>query len=268
MSKTSLNKIYKQILNVKKELKEIKADEHNSMYKNSYASLEGILNTVNEALEKENLFLTQPIEVVEGKEILKTIIFNETGNSIESSFLIENKNNLTSALSADISDKSLKESLIKKARKNGDIEDRLSLITRARKISILTLLGIPVIGDIDNSNSNSNSNYGSNNNSYVSGNTNTNDNSKHIKRLYAIGRAYYEVTNSKFDNKEFHQKAKDYLSVVLKTKVNSLNDVKPSLIKQYADALEEKTKQFKFGGSTKENVEALKMHDDIEDALK
>jgi hypothetical protein len=63
-------------------------DRTNSHFKNKYASLDSVLDSITPALCENGLVLTQPTEVVEGVTYLKTILIHSSGETLESSIAL------------------------------------------------------------------------------------------------------------------------------------------------------------------------------------
>lgn len=80
--------LYTQLLAAQLEFPKIKKDSANPFFKNKYASLDGILETVLPILHKHGLFLVQnPIN--EGDRVgIHSQIFHTSGDFIESKFTV------------------------------------------------------------------------------------------------------------------------------------------------------------------------------------
>jgi hypothetical protein len=63
-------------------------DRTNPHFKNKYATLDSVLDSITPALCENGLVLIQPTEVVEGVTYLKTILIHSSGETLESSIAL------------------------------------------------------------------------------------------------------------------------------------------------------------------------------------
>lgn len=79
--------IYKKIFNAKKEIGKISKDSKNPFFKSSYLSLNGLIEAVEDVLEKHDLLLLQPL----GNGGVSSIIFDtESDDKVESFMMLPN----------------------------------------------------------------------------------------------------------------------------------------------------------------------------------
>jgi len=81
--------IYKKLFEAKKEIGKISKDAKNPFFKSSYLSLNGLIDAVEEVLEKHNLLLLQPVE--DGKVVTMIV-------DVESKEDISNRNSILSSM--------------------------------------------------------------------------------------------------------------------------------------------------------------------------
>jgi len=84
-----MENIYKKLLEIQKEIGTIKKDSINPFFKSDYFDINKLVEVLKPILNKHKLVIIQPVEVIEGKNILKTILLDtESGEQIESSALL------------------------------------------------------------------------------------------------------------------------------------------------------------------------------------
>lgn len=111
---------------LQKRIKVIKKDGTNPHYNSKYATLDKALPEVREHMEEVGVCVSQPLEIMDGKNILKTIIFRaDTGAILAESSSV----------------------LIYRAENN--IQDLMGAITYFRRYQLLSLLGIATEDDKD-----------------------------------------------------------------------------------------------------------------------
>lgn len=79
--------IYKKIFDAKKEIGKISKDSKNPFFKNNYLSLNGLLDAIEEVLNKNGLLLLQPIEA---EWVRSKIIDIEDGEFVSSEMHLPN----------------------------------------------------------------------------------------------------------------------------------------------------------------------------------
>jgi ERF superfamily protein len=77
--------IYSKLLAVQKEVEPIKKTEDNPFFKSKYFDVNAILSALKPILNKYGLVLIQPIVILEGKNVLKTLILDADGNDVAES---------------------------------------------------------------------------------------------------------------------------------------------------------------------------------------
>ncbi len=86
----SIGKILLALSKVKSEIEGVAKKSENPYYHSNYADLNTHLDTVEPVAEKHGLMILQPTSVVDGKNVVHTIIFHiESGQFIEASLTIE-----------------------------------------------------------------------------------------------------------------------------------------------------------------------------------
>lgn len=87
-----MNKLYKALAAVKKEMESVKKSSNNPFFKSRYADLNSHLEVVEPLMEKNGLLLLQPCEVspFNGKTAVSTqIIHIESGEKISSTMAVD-----------------------------------------------------------------------------------------------------------------------------------------------------------------------------------
>ena len=79
--------IYKKLFEAKKEIGVLTKDSKNPFFKSNYLSLNGLIDAVEEVLEKHELLLLQPIE--DGKVITR-IVSTEKDGMVQSELSLPN----------------------------------------------------------------------------------------------------------------------------------------------------------------------------------
>jgi len=77
-----------KLLELQKALKPIKKDSKNPHFKNTYFDINTVLEVVLPELNKLDLCLAQPIQVIDGKNVLTTLILDGETQLIESEILL------------------------------------------------------------------------------------------------------------------------------------------------------------------------------------
>ena len=82
-----MKNIYTKILAAKKEIGTISKDSKNPFFKSNYLSLNGLINAVEDVLQKQDLLLLQPL----GNGGVSSIIYDtESGKQVESFMMLPN----------------------------------------------------------------------------------------------------------------------------------------------------------------------------------
>lgn len=81
-----MQKLLPALIKAKNNFAPILKDGKNPHYKSKYATLDGILDAVQPALASEGIVIIQTLDTKEGKTILKTLLFHESGESLESNY--------------------------------------------------------------------------------------------------------------------------------------------------------------------------------------
>jgi hypothetical protein len=81
-----MQELIKALIKAKAEFNPIQKDGTNPHYKRKYATLDAVLDAVTPALGKYGLVIIQTTEIFEGKTVLRTHIFHESGESITSTY--------------------------------------------------------------------------------------------------------------------------------------------------------------------------------------
>jgi hypothetical protein len=81
-----MQELIKALIKAKAEFDPIQKDGTNPHYKRKYATLDAVLDAVTPALGKHGLVIIQTTEIFEGKTVLRTHIFHESGESIASTY--------------------------------------------------------------------------------------------------------------------------------------------------------------------------------------
>ncbi|BDI20643.1 hypothetical protein ANSO36C_64450 (plasmid) [Nostoc cf. commune SO-36] len=99
-----MQELIKALIKAKAEFNPIQKDGTNPHYKRKYATLDAVLDAVTPALGKHGLVIIQTTEIFEGKTVLRTHVFHESGESIisNSQFAIRNYYSITKVRDLDI----------------------------------------------------------------------------------------------------------------------------------------------------------------------
>jgi hypothetical protein len=81
-----MQELIKALIKAKAEFNPIQKDGTNPHYKHKYATLDAVLDAVTPGLSKHGLVIIQTTEIFEGKTVLRTHIFHESGESITSTY--------------------------------------------------------------------------------------------------------------------------------------------------------------------------------------
>lgn len=82
-------KIYTKLFQLQQSIEAIPKDSNNPFFNSHYFDINTIINVLKPHLAKAGLVIIQPIVLVEGKNVLRTIVADqETGESIESSLVL------------------------------------------------------------------------------------------------------------------------------------------------------------------------------------
>ncbi len=81
-----MQELIKALIKAKAEFNPIQKDGTNPHYKRKYATLDAVLDAVTPGLGKYGLVIIQTTEIFEGKTVLRTHIFHESGESITSTY--------------------------------------------------------------------------------------------------------------------------------------------------------------------------------------
>ncbi|AUB44750.1 Essential recombination function protein (plasmid) [Nostoc flagelliforme CCNUN1] len=81
-----MQELIKALIKAKAEFNPIQKDGTNPHYKRKYATLDAVLDAVTPTLGKHGLVIIQTTEIFEGKTVLRTHIFHESGESIASTY--------------------------------------------------------------------------------------------------------------------------------------------------------------------------------------
>ncbi|MCC5654740.1 ERF family protein [Nostoc sp. XA013] len=81
-----MQELIKALIKAKAEFNPIQKDGTNPHYKRKYATLDAVLDAVTPALGKYGLVIIQTTEIFEGKTVLRTHVFHESGESITSTY--------------------------------------------------------------------------------------------------------------------------------------------------------------------------------------
>lgn len=81
-----MQELIKALIKAKAEFNPIQKDGTNPHYKRKYATLDAVLDAVTHALGKHGLVIIQTTEIFEGKTVLRTHIFHESGENITSTY--------------------------------------------------------------------------------------------------------------------------------------------------------------------------------------
>lgn len=77
--------LLKKLYNLQQEVKAIEKDSDNPYFKSKYFDINKIISVLKPLLKKHELAIFQPIELIDGKNVLKTIITDiEIGDKVES----------------------------------------------------------------------------------------------------------------------------------------------------------------------------------------
>ncbi|MCW5318827.1 ERF family protein [Nostoc sp. KVJ3] len=81
-----MQELIKALIKAKAEFNPIQKDGTNPHYKRKYATLDAVLDAVTPGLSKHGLVIIQTTEILEGKTVLRTHIFHESGENITSTY--------------------------------------------------------------------------------------------------------------------------------------------------------------------------------------
>ncbi|MEH2383479.1 MAG: ERF family protein [Nostoc sp.] len=81
-----MQELIKALIKAKAEFNPIQKDGTNPHYKRKYATLDAVLDAVTPRLSKYGLVIIQTTEIFEGKTVLRTHIFHESGENITSTY--------------------------------------------------------------------------------------------------------------------------------------------------------------------------------------
>jgi hypothetical protein len=81
-----MQELIKALIKAKAEFNPIPKDRTNPHYKHKYATLDAVLDAVTPALGKYGLVVIQTTELCEGKTVLRTHLYHESGESITSAY--------------------------------------------------------------------------------------------------------------------------------------------------------------------------------------
>lgn len=81
----TMQELIKSLVKAKKEFSPIQKDRTNPFLKNKYATLDSILSSVEPALLENGLFISQLIESDDRGSYLRTVLYHESGEFLESS---------------------------------------------------------------------------------------------------------------------------------------------------------------------------------------
>lgn len=81
-----MQELIKALIKAKAEFNPIQKDGTNPHYKRKYATLDAVLDAVTPGLSKHGLVVIQTTEIFEGKTVLRTHIFHESGENITSTY--------------------------------------------------------------------------------------------------------------------------------------------------------------------------------------
>ena len=81
--------IYQKLFTLQQKIKAIKKDSVNPHFKNTYFDINTLIEVLKPYLKEFELLILQPLSVVDGKSILRTILADVgTGEKIESAILL------------------------------------------------------------------------------------------------------------------------------------------------------------------------------------
>lgn len=78
--------LIKSLIQARKDFKPIQKDRTNSHFKNSYATLDSVLEAVAPALGENGLTVVQSPDIVADRTVLRTTLYHESGEFLESVF--------------------------------------------------------------------------------------------------------------------------------------------------------------------------------------
>ena len=115
------DQIVPALIEARKEITGVTKDSENPFFKNKYANLTSIIQAVNKELLDNDLIITQPTQVVDGKLYLVTQLTHSSGQWVRGQLPVLNK--------------------------KGDDQGQGSGITYARRYGLQALLNIPAFYD-------------------------------------------------------------------------------------------------------------------------
>ena len=77
-----------KLLEFQKEVKAISKDSKNPFYKSAYFDINTLIETIKPILNKLELVIIQPLKVIDGKNVLKTMIIDNSQVLAESEIII------------------------------------------------------------------------------------------------------------------------------------------------------------------------------------
>lgn len=80
--------VYKKLLEAKKEIGKISKDSKNPFFKSNYLSLNGLIDAIDDVLNKHELLLLQPIK--DGKVITQILDIEKDGGAVQSEMVLPN----------------------------------------------------------------------------------------------------------------------------------------------------------------------------------
>jgi len=122
--KNNLSKIAEALSKAQSEMTSVKKDKENPFFKSKYANLASVYQAIKDPLFDNELTLSQPIEIENNRNILRTLLIHSSGQYLESKMILP-----------DLQD----------PQKIG------SAITYYRRYSIMALIGVPAEDDDGNS---------------------------------------------------------------------------------------------------------------------
>ena len=79
-----MKELIKALVAAKKQFKPIEKDKKGARSK--YATLDSVYSSIDKALLDNGLVVTQPMAVIDGQHVLQTVIWHESGQSLESDY--------------------------------------------------------------------------------------------------------------------------------------------------------------------------------------
>ncbi len=119
-----MENINKALLQAQKEMMGASKDAKNPFFKSKYATLNSVWAAAKEPLHNNGIVCLQPIDLLDGQQVVKTVLIHESGESIESNCPII-------------------------CAKQNDPQAMGSAITYARRYSLASILGMMTDEDDD-----------------------------------------------------------------------------------------------------------------------